>query len=613
MVGDKGFILHRIARIRQLMARDQVQAVIIPSGDPHMSEYFSEHWKTRRFVSGFTGSVGTYVITENASGLWVDGRYYVQAEKQIADSEAVLFRASEPDCPTFSQYLLDNLAPNSVVGLNGKLFSLSMMEQMQQLFAQKGITLNIQADYGNDIWEDRPAEEYTPAYYFDEKYCGKSAAQKLSEVRDALAKQGCDALVVGRLDNSNWLFNVRANDIPNSPIAISYGFVSGDQAVLFTALSRVSAQAAEQLAKNGVTLREYEDIYPFLSSLQTDAHVLCDPDEVNYLLYNQMQNNSHLTLVKGVDPIPMMKAVKNETEIANTRLAYLKDGCAEAEFYGWLFEALEKGETVTEWKCSQKIAEFRAQQKHYVSESFTAIIAYRENAAMMHYAPLPQACSTIERENMLLNDSGGQYFTGTTDTTRTFAMGELTDEERRDYTIVLKSVIAMSTAVFKEGMTGYGLDILCREGLWKYGLDYRCGTGHGVGFLSAVHERPNGIRWRIVPERQDSCVLEEGMLTSDEPGLYIEGSHGIRTENLTMCRKAEKNEYGQFMCFENMTFAPIDLDAVDISVMEPSDVRNLNEYHKAVYEKLSPFMTAEENEWLKEATRPIGEDYTWRI
>mgnify|MGYP002570046950 CR=1 FL=1 len=237
------------------MEEKGVDGVYVPSADPHMSEYFSEHWKTRRFVSGFTGSVGTYVITENASGLWVDGRYYVQAEKQIADSEAVLFRASEPDCPTFSQYLLDNLAPNSVVGLNGKLFSLSMMEQMQQLFAQKGITLNIQADYGNDIWEDRPAEEYTPAYYFDEKYCGKSAAQKLSEVRDALAKQGCDALVVGRLDNSNWLFNVRANDIPNSPIAISYGFVSSNQAVLFTALSRVSAQAAEQLAKNGVTLR----------------------------------------------------------------------------------------------------------------------------------------------------------------------------------------------------------------------------------------------------------------------------------------------------------------------------------------------------------------------
>ena len=589
----------KITRIRQLMARDQVQAVIIPSGDPHMSEYFSEHWKTRRFVSGFTGSVGTYVITENASGLWVDGRYYVQAEKQIADSEAVLFRASEPDCPTFSQYLLDNLAPNSVVGLNGKLFSLSMMEQMQQLFAQKGITLNIQADYGNDIWEDRPAEEYTPAYYFDEKYCGKSAAQKLSEVRDALAKQGCDALVVGRLDNSNWLFNVRANDIPNSPIAISYGFVSSDQAVLFTALSRVSAQAAEQLAKNGVTLREYEDIYPFLSSLQTDARVLCDPDEVNYLLYNQMQNNSHLTLVKGVDPIPMMKAVKNETEIANTRLAYLKDGCAEAEFYGWLFEALEKGETVTEWKCSQKIAEFRAQQKHYVSESFTAIIAYRENAAMMHYAPLPQACSTIERENMLLNDSGGQYFTGTTDTTRTFAMGELTDEERRDYTIVLKSVIAMSTAVFKEGMTGYGLDILCREGLWKYGLDYRCGTGHGVGYMLNVHEGPQSLGDR-------TTKLQPGMVLTIEPGIYTEGSHGIRTENTAVVAMGEKTEYGQFYHFETFTVVPIDTTPLKLEMMTNEEIEWLNAFNQHAYQTVAPHVSPRAEQWLKKATAPIS-------
>ena len=588
----------KITRIRQLMARDQVQAVIIPSGDPHMSEYFSEHWKTRRFVSGFTGSVGTYVITENASGLWVDGRYYVQAEKQIADSEAVLFRASEPDCPTFSQYLLDNLAPNSVVGLNGKLFSLSMMEQMQQLFAQKGITLNIQADYGNDIWEDRPAEEYTPAYYFDEKYCGKSAAQKLSEVRDALAKQGCDALVVGRLDNSNWLFNVRANDIPNSPIAISYGFVSSDQAVLFTALSRVSAQAAEQLAKNGVTLREYEDIYPFLSSLQTDARVLCDPDEVNYLLYNQMQNNSHLTLVKGVDPIPMMKAVKNETEIANTRLAYLKDGCAEAEFYGWLFEALEKGETVTEWKCSQKIAEFRAQQKHYVSESFTAIIAYRENAAMMHYAPLPQACSTIERENMLLNDSGGQYLEGTTDTTRTFAIGPITDEERRDFTNALKGVIALSRQRFLAGSTGSDLDTICRGQIWKEGLNYRCGTGHGVGFFLNVHEAPPNFRDRTV-------ALEEGMFITIEPGVYTEGSHGVRTENAVVVVKDIQTEYGQFYSFDTFTLVPIDTSCLDLELMTDDELQWLNDYHQKVYQQVAPLVSERAKNWLEQKTQPV--------
>ena len=593
----------KIARIRQLMARDQVQAVIIPSGDPHMSEYFSEHWKTRRFVSGFTGSVGTYVITENASGLWVDGRYYVQAERQIADSEAVLFRASEPDCPTFSQYLLDNLAPNSVVGLNGKLFSLSMMEQMQQLFAQKGITLNIQADYGNDIWEDRPAEEYTPAYYFDEKYCGKSAAQKLSEVRDVLAKQGCDALVVGRLDNSNWLFNVRANDIPNSPIAISYGFVSGDQAVLFTALSRVSAQAAEQLAKNGVTLREYEDIYPFLSSLQTDAHVLCDPDEVNYLLYNQMQNNSHLTLVKGVDPIPMMKAVKNETELANMQEVYLKDSAAVCKFIYWVKKNVGKI-PMTEYSAAMYLDHLRSEIDGYLDLSFPTISAYGTNAAMMHYEATEDNCAALAPEGMLLVDSGGQYLGGTTDVTRTIVLGPVSQTIKEHYTAVAKGMLQLTDAKFLYGCTGRNLDILARQPMWDQNIDYKCGTGHGVGYILNVHEGPQGIRWRFTGNQKE-VPIEAGMDVTNEPGVYIEGSHGIRIENVMVARNGVKNGDGQFMYFDTLTWAPIDLDAIDVSVMERKDIERLNRYHAQVREKMTPYLNEEEAAWLKEATRAI--------
>ena len=340
----------KIAKIRELMRRDQVQAVIIPSGDPHMSEYFSAHWKTRSFVSGFTGSAGTYVITEDSAGLWTDGRYYVQAEKQIADSEAVLFRAAEPDCPTFTQYLYDHLPENSVVGLNGKLFSINYINQMKELFSGKNIEINIFADYGNDIWEDRPAEEYTPAFYFDEQYSGKSAADKLEELRETLRESDCDALVIGRVDNTNWLFNVRARDIPTSPLAISYGFVSQDEAVLFTSLDRVSPEMKERLTQNHICVKEYEEIYPYLEQLDRPMSVLCDEDEVNYLLYNSLQKNHNIMLVPGVSPIPMMKAVKNEIEIANTYKAYLKDGCAEAEFYGWLFEALENGEQLTDGK-----------------------------------------------------------------------------------------------------------------------------------------------------------------------------------------------------------------------------------------------------------------------
>lgn len=589
----------KIAKIRELMKRDNVQAVVIPSGDPHMSEYFSEHWKTRRFVSGFTGSVGTYVITETASGLWVDGRYYVQAERQIADSEATLFRASEPDCPTYQQYLHDTLAENSVIALNGKLFSIQHINDMKELFDDKNITIDITKDYGNDIWEDRPEEDYTPAYYFDEKYCGKSAAEKIAEVREVLAEDGCDSLVIGRLDNSNWLFNVRAKDIPNSPIAISYGFISKDTAVLFTALSRVDAETRERLAKNGVELREYEEIFSYLEQLDHQAIVLCDENEVNYMLYNAMQNNHNIMLVPGTDPIPMMKALKNETEIANTYTAYLKDGCAEAEFYGWLFEALENGEELTEWDCSEKIAYFRSQQEHYDSESFTAIIAYHDNAAMMHYAPLPDACKALKREHLLLNDSGGQYFEGTTDTTRTFALGEISDQERRDFTTSLRGVIALSRQKFLAGSTGSDLDTICRGHVWQDGQNYRCGTGHGVGFFMNVHEAPPNFRDRTV-------ALQEGMFITIEPGIYTEGSHGIRTENSVVVRKDVKTEYGQFYRFDTFTVVPIDTDCLDLSLMTDDDIQWLNDYHKNVYEKVSPLVSERARKWLEKKTQPIS-------
>ncbi len=589
----------KIAQIRELMKRDNVQAIIIPSGDPHMSEYFSEHWKTRCFVSGFTGSVGTYIITETASGLWVDGRYYVQAEKQIADSEAVLFRASEPDCPTFSQYLHDVLPENSVVGLNGKLFSVHAINEMKELFADKDISIAIDKDYGNDIWENRPEEVYTPAYYLDEKYCGKSAAQKIADVREALAKNGCDALVVGRLDNTNWLFNVRAKDIPNSPIVISYGFISKDSAVLFTALSRLSDEAKQILAENGVVLKEYEEIYPYLEQLNHQATVLCDDNEVNYMLYNAMQNNSNIMLVPGTSPIPMMKAIKNETEIANTYKAYLKDGCAEAEFYGWLFEALENGENPTEWDCSEKIAHFRSLQEHYDSESFTAIMAYRDNAAMMHYAPTSDNCKTLEREHLFLNDSGGQYFEGTTDTTRTFALGEISAQERRDFTTSLRGVIALSRQKFLAGSTGSDLDNLCRGHVWQDGLNYRCGTGHGVGYFLNVHEAPPNFRDRTV-------ALEEGMFITIEPGVYTEGSHGIRTENAVVVRKDIKTEYGQFYRFDTFTVVPIDTDCLDLSLMNDDDIQWLNDYHKHVYSEVSPLVSERARNWLEKKTQPIS-------
>lgn len=589
----------KIAKIRELMKRDQVQALIIPSGDPHMSEYFSDHWRTGTYISGFTGEAGTLVITTEISGLWTDGRFYVQAQNQLAGTEVVLFRASEPDCPSYTQYLHDTLPENSVVALNGKLFNVDQINQMKDLFTDKDISIDITKDYGNDVWEDRPKEEFTPVYYLDEKYSGKTAAQKITEVREALAESGCDALVVSRLDNTNWLFNVRALDVPTSPLATSYGFISKDSAVLFLSLSCLSEEAKETLSKNSICVKEYEEIYSYLENLDTQATVLCDEKEVNYMLYNAMEKNHNLMLVLGTSPIPMMKAIKNETEIANTYTAYLKDGCAEAEFFGWLFEALENGETLTEWDCSEKIASFRAAQGNYVSESFTAIMAYRDNAAMMHYAPTPDNCKKLERAHLFLNDSGGQYYEGTTDTTRTFALGEISAQERRDFTTSLKGVIALSRQRFLAGSTGSDLDAICRGQVWRDGLNYRCGTGHGVGYFLNVHEAPPNFRDRTI-------ALEEGMFITIEPGVYTEGSHGVRTENSVVVRKDIETEYGQFYRFETFTVVPIDTDCLDLALMNDEEIQWLNDYHKHVYEKVSPLVSERARKWLEKKTQPIS-------
>ena len=473
----------KIAKIRERMTENHIDAVIVPSADPHMSEYYSEHWKTRAWLSGFTGSAGSFVITQSVAGLWTDGRYYVQAEKQLSGSEGVLFKMNEPETPKIHEYLAKELPENAVVGINGQLFSVAYVKEMQKAFKKKNIQIDNQVDYANDLWEDRPAESATAVYNLPVKYAGKSAQQKIEELRGKLEAAGAEAIFVNALDGIAWLYNIRANDVACTPVAVAYAYVSKENAILFTNTARVDADVLRVLSENGITMRPYEDVFEYAANIKHQQVVLCDERELNFSLYHTLTNNSNLTLLEGDDPIKLMKAIKNEVETKNTYEAYLQDGIAEAEFYGWLFEALEKGETITEYQASQKLYSFREQRENFKGDSFTAILAYRDNAAMMHYAPKAEGSAVIKPEHFLLNDSGGQYFTGTTDTTRTFAMGELTDEERRDYTIVLKSVIAMSTAVFKEGMTGYGLDILCREGLWKYGLDYRCGTGHGVGYM----------------------------------------------------------------------------------------------------------------------------------
>lgn len=587
----------KIAKVRALMAENHIDALIIPGADPHLSEYFSHHWATVTYISGFTGEAGTFCITKDVAGLWTDGRFYTQADIELSGTDAVLFRASEPETPTIAQYLCDNLPSGSTVGINGTLFSAAYVKGLQEKFAAKGIALNSHADYANDIWEERPAEEHTEIYLLPEQFSGKSAADKLSELRRKLLEEGADALLISRLDNIAWLYNIRANDVLNNPVVISYAYVSQTEAKLYTDCSRLPLEAAVNLADNGVLVLDYEDIFSDLATSTQSLRLLCDESEANFNLYAAAAGNPNFTMQNKVSPIPLMKALKNEVETENTYKAYLYDGCAEAEFYAWLEEEMEAGTQLTEWDLSEKIHQLRMEQPDCKGDSFNAIIAYKENAAMMHYGPTAEKCKKLEKEGLLLNDSGGQYLWGTTDTTRTIALGAISDEERRDFTLVLRSVIDLTNACWLEGTSGKELDILSRNNLWQLGINYRCGTGHGVGYLLNVHEGPQSFK-TLVP-------LQEGMVLTIEPGVYTEGSHGVRTENTVVVRKGEKTEYGQFYHFETFTVVPIDTNCLDMNLLEDSHIDWINSYHAHVLATVGPHVSERAQEWLQKACMPI--------
>ncbi|MGI5893658.1 MAG: aminopeptidase P family protein [Candidatus Merdivicinus sp.] len=590
----------KIAYIRKKMEENCIDAILVPSADPHMSEYVSDHWKTRAFVSGFSGSAGTFVITREMSGLWTDGRYYVQAAKELAGSEATLFRAADADCPSPVQYLKNQLSEGSIIGLNGRLFSAAELKKMRKDFSEKGMEIDISVDYANDLWEKegRPAEIFTEAYALDVIYTGKSASEKLTALREKLTALHADAIAVSKLDNIAWLFNLRANDVENNPVLIAYAWISPDEAILFTEQNRISSELTAMLGEEGISLRSYEEIYDFLAQTDKKFRVLCDEKELNSALWDAMEQNETLTVMAGEDPIFLMKACKNSTENTNTQNAYRKDGCALAEFYGWLYEELEKGTELTEYQCSEKLAEFRHAQPLNRGDSFGAIVAYRENAAMMHYAPKADSSAKLERKSFLLIDSGGQYLDGTTDITRTFALGPINETERHDFTLALKGSIALMEATFKYGQSGSQLDVLCREYFWREGLDYRCGTGHGVGFMLNVHEGPQGFGSPV--------KLEEGMVLTVEPGVYREGEHGIRTENVVHVIKKEMTEYGQMMGFENFTLVPIDRNCLEVSIMTDYEIDWLNRYHEKVWHEISPLVSERARKWLEKYTAPVS-------
>lgn len=595
-------IPERLTALREEMKRRNIDIYVVPTADFHESEYVGEHFKARKFITGFTGSAGTAVITLKEAGLWTDGRYFVQAEKQLEGSTVTLYRMAEEGVPAVEEFVKDKLPQGGCIGFDGRTVNGAWGEKFAAIAEEKGGSLSVGEDLINLIWTDRPELSRAPLFILEEKYSGKSTAEKIKDVRAKMAEEGADVHILTSLCDIAWLLNIRGGDIQSVPVVLSYLVLTKDQCIWFLQEEVVDDAIRAYLNENHIETRPYDAIYTYVPTIPESAVVLMNKSGVNYRICNEL--NKNIQVINKPNPTELMKAVKNPVEVDNTRLAHVKDGVAVTKFMYWLKTNIGKI-PMTEISASDYLEARRREQENFIDLSFTTISAYGANAAMMHYSATPESDTVLKPEGFLLVDSGGHYYEGTTDITRTFVLGPISDEMKQHFTAVCRSNMKLANAKFLYGACGLNLDILARGPLWDMGIDYKCGTGHGVGYILNVHEGPNGFRWKIVPERHDSGVLEEGMITTDEPGVYLEGKYGIRTENELVCRKAEKNEYGQFMEFENITYAPIDLDGIDPEQMSPREKQMLNDYHKKVYEVLSPYMTEEENEWLRKYTRAI--------
>ena len=592
----------RIEKLRTLMKEKNIYAYIIPSSDYHQSEYVGEYFKSRQYMSGFTGSAGTLIVTMDEVGLWTDGRYFIQAENELKGSNIKLFKIGEEGVPTIIEYLIENVPKNATIGFDGKVMSVKEGQNINSKLKFKNISIEYNFDLVNDIWNDRVPLPTEKAFLLDIKYSGESFSDKLKRIRQSMKAKNATTHILASLDDIAWVFNIRGRDIKSNPVVLSYAVIGLDDIYLFIDENKLDENIKSELSKENVKIKGYNEVYDFIKSLSEKEVVLIDTNKVNYAIYNSIPSN--VQKIEERNPSILFKSIKNEVELKNIRNSHIKDGVAFTKFMYWLKNNIGKIE-ISELSATQKLEDFRREQDKFIEPSFSTIAAYKEHAAMMHYSANEESNYRLEPKDLFLVDSGGQYFDGTTDITRTMALGPIPKNVRRDFTNVVRGMIRLSKAKFLHGCRGYNLDVLARSPLWEQGIDYKCGTGHGIGFVLNVHEGPNGFRWKVREDVDDTCILEEGMVTTNEPGVYVENSHGIRIENEIVVRKAEKNEYGQFMDFEVITFAPIDLDAIDESLLLKDEREYLNNYHKQVYEKISPYLNKEEKEWLKIYTREI--------
>ena len=593
-------ISSRIAALRKLMQERGIDLYIVPTSDYHQSEYVGDYFKCREFMTGFTGSAGMAVFTKEEAGLWTDGRYFIQAEQELAGTEVTLYKMGEPDVPTIEEYIGEKLPENGVIGFDGRTMELKTGQKYEKIAEEKHGTIFYTEDLIHLIWENRPPLSEKPAFLLEEKYAGESVSSKFARIREKMRERGADRLLMTTLDDIDWMLNIRGNDVEYFPLLLSYAIIYEDKVELYADGRKFDSKIWKHFEENKVIVLPYDDIYEVVKRFTEKDTIYLDPKRINYALYKNLPAQSKK--VCGECPAVLMKCVKNETEVQNIREAHLKDGIAHTRFMYWLKSNIGKME-ITEMSASAKLEEFRALQPDYLGASFDPICAYKEHGAIVHYTSTPETNVPLKPEGLFLTDTGGHYFQGSTDITRTVALGPISDTEKQHFTTVAISMLTLANARFLYGCTGMNLDYAAREPFWRMGLNFNHGTGHGVGYLGNIHEPPIGFRWRFNPE--DSQTLEANMVITDEPGIYIEGSHGIRTENELLVCKGEKNEYGQFMYFEPLTLVPIDLDAIDPAQMNVQERELLNAYHRRVRDTIGPHLPEKEREWLEDYTREI--------
>ncbi len=591
----------RLRALRGLMAEKKIDFYMIPTADFHNSEYVNDYFKVREYFCNFSGSNGTLLVWQEGAGLWTDGRYFIQAERELAGTGVELFRMMDEGVPTIEEFLKEKLTDGQTLGFDGRVLSLQLGRQYEKAFDGKNIQYAYAEDLAESLWQERPAFPAGAVTVLPEELAGKSVAKKLEEVRERVAKEGAESFFLSKLDDLMWLFNIRGCDVECNPVAMSYAYITAEKAVLFIQKKALSEELGRYFAEQNVEVREYSQVLSYLKELPKGGKILVDDRYASYGVCRTLEERQSLVVKKN--PTELLKSVKNPVEIENMKRVYLLDSVAVTRFIYWVKKQVSK-EMLTEVTAADYLEELRKQIPGFLGLSFPTIAGYGPNAAMMHYSATPEKCAVLAPEGMLLVDSGGQYLGGTTDITRTIVLGQVSEEIKKHYTLTAAGMLQLTSATWLYGCSGRNLDILARGPLWEIGIDYKCGTGHGVGYILNVHEGPQNLSWRYIEGRSEA-ILEPGMDVTNEPGVYVEGSHGIRIENVMLVAEGDKNEYGRFLHFDTLTYAPIDLDAIDVQYLTAQQKKYLNDYHRAVYEKVSPYLPEEEKLWLAEATREV--------